>query len=92
MEREHPLKILATLQTTFRKWIKIKMESQDKNSFEISKILNLNKFAVEQDLKKLKEIPLENLIHIREKLTQSENFIKTGAIDARISVEIALAT
>lgn len=92
LEKNHPLKITATLQTVIRRWLKIKIESENKNSFEISKIVNLHKFVVENDLKKLSRISTEKLIELKNKLTQTEYKIKIGMLEAEIALEMAIAS
>lgn len=89
-ERNHPLKITATLQTTIRRWLKIKIESQTKNSFEISKIVNLHKFVVEKELQKLRNISVERLIGLKNKLTQAEYKIKAGELEPETSLELVI--
>ena len=91
-EKDHPLKIIATLQTIVRRWLKIKIESKTKNSFEISKTINLHKFVIEQDIKKLQSNSVEKLIELRNKLTQAEYKIKTGELEAEMSLELAIAS
>jgi DNA polymerase-3 subunit delta len=91
-EKDHPLKIIATLQSVLRRWLKIKIESKTKNSFEISRIINLHKFVIEQDIKKLKGTSLEELIELKNKLTQAENKIKSGKLSAEMSLELAIAS
>ena len=89
-ERNHPLKITATLQTIIRRWLKIKIESQTKNSFEISKIINLHNFVVEKELQKLRNIPIERLIELKNKLTQAEYKMKAGELEPETSLELVI--
>lgn len=91
-EKDHPLKIMATLQTIIRKWMKIKIESGKKDAFEISRALNTHKFVIEKDLKKLHNIPVEKIIALRDRLTTAEYKIKTGELQAEMSLELAIAT
>ena len=90
-EKDHPLKIIATLHTIVRKWLRIKIESKTKNSFEISQAINIHKFVIEQDIKKLQKISVEELIELRDKLIQAEYKIKTGELEAVLSLELAIA-
>lgn len=89
-EKDHPLKILSTLHSLIRRWIKIKLESKTKNSFEISKVVNLHKFVVEKDLEKLRSISIEDLIKFKNSLMNAEFKIKSGSIDAETALECAL--
>lgn len=89
-EKDHSLKIIATLQTTIRRLLKIKLESKTKNAFEISKIVKQHQFVVEKDLQKLKNISEERLLDMKEKLTQAEYKIKSGELDPELSLEMVI--
>ncbi len=90
LERNHSLKILATLQTMSRRWLKIKIFSKKNNVFDVAKLVNLPKFVVEQDLKKLKKISEEKLIELREKSIKTEYKIKTGELPAEEAIELLI--
>ena len=90
-EKNHSLRILATLQTMTRRWLKIKISSKKHNAFDIAKLVNLPKFVVEQDLIKLKNISEEKLIEFREKAVQAEYKIKTGELSAENAMELLIA-
>lgn len=91
-ERDHPLKIIATLQTLLKRWLKIKIESRTKNSFEISRTVNLHKFVVEKDLEKLKAVSLEKLMDFKINLTETEYKIKSGKLDAELALILAISS
>lgn len=86
-EKNNPLKIAATLQTVTRRWLKIKLESQSKNSFEVSKAVNMPKFMVEKEIQKLRNIPEERLFKLRENLKATEYKIKSGQLAAEVAME-----
>lgn len=90
-EKNHSLRILATLQTMTRRWLKIKMFSKQHNSFDIAKLVNLPKFAVDQDLDKLRNISEEKLIELRERAVKAEYSIKTGALLPEEAMELLIA-
>lgn len=90
LEKDHPIRIIATLQTVVKRWLKIKLESKTKDAFEISKLVNLHKFVVEQDIKKLKSVSEGQLITFRNKLTEAEFKIKSGEIEAELALELAM--
>lgn len=92
LEKDHALRIIATLRTIIRKWLKIKIESRNKDAFEISKIVNSHKFVVEKDLQKLKNISVERLVELGEKLVHAEYSIKSGRLEPEMSLEIAIAS
>lgn len=77
---KHYLEILAVLQTNFTKLASIKVDSVDKNSFEISAKTKLPEFIVKKQLEKLKNVPMDRLIKIRRNLLEAEYRIKTGEI------------
>lgn len=90
-EKNHPLKIIATLQTMTRRWLKIKILAKKHNSFDMAKLVNLPKFVVEQDLNKLKNISEDKLIELREKTVHAEYKIKTGELTPEDAMEILIA-
>jgi len=91
-EKDHPLKIIATLQTLLRRWLKIKIESKTKNSFEISRIVNLHKFVVEKDMEKLRSVSLEKLVEFKKRLTSAEYNIKAGELEAEMALDLAVSS
>lgn len=90
-EKNHSLRILATLQTMTRRWLKIKMSAGKHNLFDVARMVNLPKFVVEQDLNKLKDISEEKLIELREKAVKAEYSIKTGALLPEEAMELLIA-
>lgn len=90
-EKNNPLKILATIQTMTRRWLKILILSKKNNIFDVSKAVNSPKFVVEKDLQKLKNISVEKLAELREKAVQAEYNIKTGRILPEDALELLIA-
>jgi len=90
-EKNHSLRILATLQTMSRKWLKIKILSKSQNSFDIAKSINSPEFVIKKDIEKLKNISEEKLVELREKAVQAEYQIKTGELPAEIAMELLIA-
>ena len=90
-EKNHALRILATLQTMTRKWLKIKILSKSKSSFDVARAVNSPEFVVKKDLEKLKNISEEKLIEFREKAVQAEYKIKTGELSAENAMELLIA-
>ncbi|MDD3013062.1 MAG: DNA polymerase III subunit delta [Candidatus Gastranaerophilales bacterium] len=91
-EKDHPLKIIATLQTLLRRWMKIKIESQTKNSYEISRIVNLHKFVVEKDMEKLQSTSIEMLVEFKKKLSNAEFSIKAGKLEAEMALDLVISS
>jgi len=90
-EKNHSLKILATLQTMSRKWLKIKILAKKNNTFDIARQVNSPEFVVKKDIEKLKNISEEKLIELRERAVQAEFKIKTGELSAENAMEILIA-
>lgn len=91
LEKDHPLRLVATLQTVARRWLKIKLESSNKDAFEISKIVGLPKFIVENDMKKLKPLDVEIIMKLKNNLTTCEFKIKYGELDAVLALETLIS-
>jgi DNA polymerase-3 subunit delta len=88
---KHYLEILAVLQTNFSKLASIKVDSVSLNSFEIASKTKLPEFVVKKQLEKLKNVPMDKIIKIRENLLQAEYRVKTGEIAFyELPVELAL--
>ena len=90
-EKNPPVKILATMQSVLKKCIKIKMESQSNSPADIAKKLNLHPFVVEQEIKKLRNVTVEQLLEQRQKLNAFEYKMKTGQIQPELALEMAVA-
>jgi len=89
-DKNNPLKIAATLQTLTRRWVKIKTESRSKNSFDISKSVNLPKFVVEKEMQKLRNIPESRVFQLRENLKNTESKIKSGELAPETAMELLI--
>ena len=75
---KHYLEILAVLQTNFSRLAAIKVDSVDKNSFEIASKHRMNEFIVKKQLEKLRNVPMDRIIKIRKNLLEAEYRVKTG--------------
>lgn len=87
LEKDHPLKLIATLQTVARKWLKIKIESNGKGSFDIARTLNTPENIIKRDMQKLKTTNIDSLINFKNNLATTEFAIKSGEIDAILGLE-----
>ena len=88
---KHYLEILAVLQTNFSKFAQMKVDSVDKSSFEIASKAHMPEFIVKKQLEKLKNVPMDRIIKIRQNLLEAEYRIKTGEIAFyELPVEMAL--
>lgn len=82
LEQNHPLKILATLQTLTRRWLKIKLNYP----------VNLPPFLIDQDRKKLKNIPEDCVLALKENVKSTEFKIKSGELPPEIAMELLCST
>ena len=88
---KHYLEILAVLQTNFSRLALMKVDSVNKNSFEIASKTKVPEFIVKKQLEKLKNVPMDRLIKIRQNLLEAEYRVKTGEIAFyELPVELAL--
>lgn len=86
LDKDHPIKILATLQTMVRKWVTLKANSKA-SSFELLKLTGMNEYVIKLTLQKLKNTTLRQLVALKENLTTCEYRIKSGqALDVEREV------
>ena len=91
LETNHPLKIMAALQTMLKKWIYMKLYSGKKSFKDIGIKVNMREYAVQKTLEKLNKIKLKGLVDLRKNLTKAEYRIKTGqAINPEEELENAV--
>lgn len=91
LDKKHPLELLAATQTILRKWIIIKLKAQTLPPSEIAKLVGQHEFVVKQNIQKLKQVQLKDLVHLKETLLDAEYKIKSGkAIDIMSEVEYAI--
>lgn len=91
-DRSHPIQILSLMQTVLKKWIRIKLESQNKPASEIASIMGLHPYIAELEIKKLRPVKVQDLINFRNNLTTAEYEIKSGKLSAELSLEKAIAS
>ena len=78
LDKNHSLKILATLHTMVRKWIIIKAQSSKLSSFELMKLTGMKEYPIQLAQGKLKNTSLAELIELKKNLTDCEYKIKSG--------------
>ena len=78
LDKNHPLKILATLHTMVRKWIIIKAQSAKLSAFELMKLTGMKEYPIQLAQGKLKNTSLAELVELKKKLTDIEYKIKSG--------------
>lgn len=77
LDKNHPLKILATAQTELRKKILLKINSS-KSIEELISITGMSQKQISVTLRNLGNIPLKNLVKLKENLTIAEHRVKSG--------------
>ena len=91
LDKKHPLEILATLQTMIRRWIILKAKSGELSNYELSRLTGQHEFVVQKTLQKLKRTNLQDLVALKQNLTEAEYRIKSGqALDIEEEVENAI--
>ncbi len=86
LDKDHPIKILATLQTMVRKWVTLKANSKA-SSFELLKLTGMNEYVIKLTQQKMKNTTLRQLVALKENLTNCEYRIKSGqALDVEREV------
>lgn len=71
--------------------IQIKANSTNHNADEIAKIINMHPYRVKLEMQKLKNIPLKNLVKLKQNLTNAEYKIKSGQSNLGVDKEIEYA-
>ncbi len=78
LEKKFCLEIVAALQTMLRKWIILKAKSSECSTFELSKLTGQHEYVVKLNLQKLKNTTLNDLVKLKQNLTDAEFKIKSG--------------
>ena len=89
-EKQHHLATLATLNTNIRNALNIKLLAEKYSSLEISRQLGKHEYWIKLQLEKLRNVPTNNLLELKLKLTEAEYNIKSGKI-ATPSLALELA-
>ncbi len=87
----YPLSILATLHSSLKEKIFIKANGSRYSQDELAKLINMHPYRVKLELQKLKQVPLKNLVNLKENLTQAEYKIKSGQSNLAPEREIEYA-
>ncbi len=91
LDKKHPLELLSAIQTMLRKWIILKTKSSSTSAAELSKIVGMHEFVVKQDLQKLKNTPVSELVKLKQNLLDVEYKIKSAeSVDMVSEVECAI--
>lgn len=90
MQKDAPQKIIALLQTTIKRWLRIKLEAQYSDANEIAKIIGAHPFFVQNELAKLKNTDSQKLIDFRKNLNKAEFQMKSGEIKPELALEMVL--
>lgn len=87
LNKSHYLEILAFLQSSFSKLLITKVYSNTISSFDIARKTGQNEFVVKKSLEKLRNISTNELIDIKQNLTQAEYEIKSGIKEPLLAFE-----
>ena len=86
LDKDHPIKILATLQTMTRRWVTLKANAKA-SPFELLKLTGMNEYVIKLTLQKMKNTTLRDLVTLKKNLTTCEYRIKSGqALDVEREV------
>lgn len=89
-DKQHPLGLLAVLQTNLRKVIIMKLNEKRLSTFEISKLVGYNEYFVQHRLEDLKKVSIKDLVRLKRNFANAELNIKTGnAVDVQSEIELA---
>jgi len=78
LEHNHPLKMIATLHTTVRNWLKIKLDLP----------VSMAPYRAQKEKEKLSNVSAEALFDLKERIKTTEYKIKSGRLDAETAVEV----
>lgn len=91
LDKKHPLELLSALQTMLRKWIILKTKSSTFSTAELSRLVGMHEYAVQQNLNKLKKVSARDLVNLKNNLFEVEYKIKSAeSVDMISEVECAL--
>ena len=88
--KDAPQKVIALFQTTVKRWLRIKLESEYSNADEIAKIIGAHPFFVKNEIIKLKNVDKNRLLELRKALNKAEFQMKSGDLKAELALETAL--
>lgn len=91
LDKDHPIKIIASLQSIITEWLHIKLELKyGNNSTTLAKEIGMHPFRLKKTISNLQNVPIDRLSRLKEQLTQYENKMKTGQIKAELAMEILM--
>lgn len=91
LSKKHEMELLSALQTMLRRWILIKLNEKKMSTFEISKLTGMHEFVVKENIKKMKNHSLRDMIKLKQNLIDIEYKIKSGQVlDTKGAIEYAI--
>lgn len=91
LDKDHPIKIIATLQSILNEWLTIKLELKYGNkSTNLAQELGMHQYRLKKTIEKLRTVKPERISKLKEQLTLYENKIKTGQLNAELAMEILM--
>ena len=91
LDKDHPIRIIATLQSILSEWLNIKLELKyGQKSTNLAAELGIHQFRLKKTIERLRNVSTERLAHLKEQLTNYEYKIKAGQIKAELAMEILM--
>ncbi len=91
LSKKHEMEILSALQTMLKKWVVIKLNEKKMSAIEISKLTGMHEFVVKNNIQKMKNHSLKDMINLKQKLLDAEYKIKSGqALNSKEVIENAI--
>lgn len=91
LSKKHEMEILSALQTMLKKWVVIKLNEKKLSAFEISKLIGMHEFVIKENIKKMKNHSLKDMVKLKQNLLDVEYKIKSGQIlDTKGAIENAI--
>lgn len=92
LDKSHYLEVLAFLQTSVIRLLKIKLYSKTLNSMDISRKVGQHEFVVKKNMEKLKSINFDELLNLKINLTMAEYYLKSGQMEPLCAFRYAFCT
>ena len=87
-EKQHYLITLASINTTVRKTLNLKLLSKNYSAAQISQQTGMHEYRVKLQLEKLNKVSENQLITLKNKLTRAEYMSRSG-LEAEMAIEMA---
>lgn len=90
-QRNHPLAILALLQSTFSNWIDLKLDIENLSLAEVAQKQKKHEYVIKLTLQKISNVSLGQLVNIKKNLLKAEEALKINfTLDEELEIEKAI--